>query len=72
MKKICKAHLDDVYPNIYVTVRIMMTTSISVIFMEHNFPKLKLIKNYLRQDMSRERSEGLAMLPIRTRISEVN
>ena len=60
----------DSFPNAYITFRIMLTIPISVALAERSFPKLKLIKNYLRSTMSQERLNGLAMLSIEKEMLE--
>jgi len=61
---------EDVYPNINVMLRIMLTTPVSVASAECSFSKLKLIKNYLRSSMSQERLEGLVMLSIEQELAK--
>jgi hypothetical protein len=49
----------DCYPNISIAYRILFTIPVDVAF-----PKLKLMKNYLRSKMSQERLNRLATLCI--------
>ncbi|XP_026502970.1 zinc finger MYM-type protein 1-like [Terrapene carolina triunguis] len=53
--------LVDIYPNVYIATRILLTIPITVASGEQ---KLKLIKNYLRSTMSQEHLTGLAILSI--------
>lgn len=54
----------DTFPNIFVSLRILLTIPVSVASGERSFSKLKLIKNYLRSTISQERLSGLATLAI--------
>ncbi|XP_050792702.1 52 kDa repressor of the inhibitor of the protein kinase-like [Gopherus flavomarginatus] len=58
----CK--LVDIYPNVYIATRILLTIPVTIASGERSFSKLKLIKNYLRSTMSQERLTGLAILAI--------
>lgn len=53
--------LIEVYPNMWVALRIAVTTPVTVASAERSFSKLKLIKTYLRSTMSQERLNGLAI-----------
>jgi len=61
---ITKNELEDIYPNVYIAIRIMLTVPVSTASAERSFSKLKLIKNYLRNSMKQERLSGLTMLSI--------
>lgn len=56
--------LEDVYPNIEIALRLLLTLPVTVASCERSFSKLKLIKNYLRSTMGQERLSGLAILSI--------
>ncbi|XP_037755803.1 uncharacterized protein LOC119566406 [Chelonia mydas] len=56
--------LVDIYPNVYIATRILLTIPVTVASGEQSFSKLKLIENYLRSTMSQERLTGLAVLAI--------
>lgn len=43
--------LEDIYPNVYIAIRIMLTMPVSTASAERSFSKLKIIKNYLRNSM---------------------
>ena len=51
-------------PNMTVVLRIFLTMSISVASCERSFSKLKLVKTYLRSQMSDARLSDLAVLSI--------
>ncbi|XP_068115082.1 zinc finger MYM-type protein 1-like [Hyperolius riggenbachi] len=61
--------LMEIYPNMWLALRIAVTTPITVASAERSFSKLKLIKNYLRSTMSQERLNGLAMMSINRDVS---
>ena len=52
----------EMLPNMTVVLRMFLTMSISMASCEHSFPKLKLVKTYLRSNMSDARLSGLAVL----------
>lgn len=56
--------LKEIYPNIYIVIRILLTIPVSTASAERSFSKLKLIKKYLRNTMSQERLSALAVLSI--------
>ncbi|CAM4484310.1 unnamed protein product [Caretta caretta] len=56
--------LVDIYPNMYIAIRILLTFPVTVASGEWSFSKLKLIKNYLCFTMSQECLTGLAVLAI--------
>ncbi|XP_063775451.1 52 kDa repressor of the inhibitor of the protein kinase-like [Pseudophryne corroboree] len=58
------------FPNVWVTLRIMLTIPITVASGERSFSKLKLIKTYLRSTMSEERLSSLAILSIENEMVE--
>lgn len=51
--------LQEMYPNITISSRIIHTIPLTVASAERSFSKLKLIKNYLQSTMSNERLTGL-------------
>ncbi|XP_063775718.1 uncharacterized protein LOC134911440 [Pseudophryne corroboree] len=61
--------LEDLYPNTWVSLRILLTTPVSVATGERSFSKLKLIKTYLRSSMSQEMLSSLATLSIENDVS---
>ncbi|XP_053167420.1 52 kDa repressor of the inhibitor of the protein kinase-like [Hemicordylus capensis] len=61
--------LGDLFPNVCVSLRILLTIPATVASAERSFSKLKLIKNYLRSTMSEERLVDLARLSIESNIA---
>ncbi|VEN39306.1 unnamed protein product [Callosobruchus maculatus] len=59
-----KNDLFDTFPNIWITLRILLTLPKSVVSGERSFSNLKLIKNYLRSSMNQDRLNNLALIPI--------
>ncbi|XP_039866244.1 zinc finger MYM-type protein 1-like [Simochromis diagramma] len=56
--------LQEVYPNLWIALRIALTLPVTVASAERSFSKLKLIKTYLRSSMGQERLSGLAVISI--------
>lgn len=67
---ITKNKLINTFPNVFVSLRILLTLPISVASGERSFSKLKLIKNYLRSSISQERLCDLATISIEKKILE--
>lgn len=61
---ITKSNFIDIFPNTFVSLRILLTLPVSVASGERSFSKLKLIKTYLRSTLSQERLCGLSTLAI--------
>ena len=61
---IYKNNLQEIYPNLSISFRIILTVPVTVASGERSFSKLKLIKTYLRSTMSQERLNGLAIISI--------
>ncbi|XP_076048071.1 uncharacterized protein LOC143029261 isoform X1 [Oratosquilla oratoria] len=59
-----KKHFEELYPNLWVALRIACTLPVTVASAERSFSKLKLIKTYLRSSMGQERLSGLAIISI--------
>ncbi|GFX51561.1 zinc finger MYM-type protein 1 [Trichonephila clavipes] len=59
---------EEIYPNVYITIRIMLTVPVSTASVERSFAKLKLIKTYLRRTMSKERPFALSVVSIEAEI----
>ena len=60
----------DLFPNLWVALRILLTLPVSVAGSERSFSKLKIIKNYLRSTMSDGRFSSLAVLSIEHEVTE--
>ncbi|XP_065652831.1 zinc finger MYM-type protein 1-like [Hydra vulgaris] len=58
-----------IFPNLFIALRILLTSPISVASAERSFSKLKLIKNYLRYTMGQGRLSALALISIENKIS---
>ena len=61
--------LDEIYANVSITLRILLTLPITVASAKRSFSKLKIIKNYLRLTMGEERLNNLAMISIENKIA---
>lgn len=61
--------LTEMYPNMWVALRISATLPVTVAGAERSFSKLKLIKTYLRSTMQQERLSGLAIISINQVVS---
>jgi len=61
-----KTRLDEVYPNVFIALRIMLNCPNTVASAERNFSKLNLIKTLNRSHMTNNRLSSLTMLSIET------
>ncbi|KAM4592407.1 zinc finger MYM-type protein 1-like [Odontesthes bonariensis] len=61
--------LEEVFPNMWVALRIAATLPVTVGSAERSFSRLKLIKTYLRSTMSQDRLNGLALISINREVS---
>lgn len=61
---IYKENLLDIYPNLSIAFRLLLTLPVTVASGERSFSSLKLIKTYLRSTMSQDRLSALAVLSI--------
>jgi len=55
-----KTHLDEVYPNVFIALRIRLNCPDTVASTERNFVKLKLIKTFNKSHMTDIRLSSLA------------
>ena len=62
--------LTEIYPNMWIALRISATQAVTVASSERSFSKLKLVKTYLRSTMGQERLSGLAIISINHIISK--
>ncbi|XP_069800079.1 zinc finger MYM-type protein 1-like [Dendropsophus ebraccatus] len=58
------------FPNLLLALQLLLTVPVSVASAERSFSKLKLIKNYLRSQMSQDRLNALAVLSIEAEEAE--
>lgn len=65
---IYKEQLLDLYGNLSIAFRLLLTLPITVACGERSFSALKLIKTYLRSTMSQEGLSGLALMSIEHRV----
>ena len=65
-----KSDLISCFPNFALAIRIFLTLPVTVASGERSFSKLKIIKNYLRNNMTQERLSDLAIISIESEISE--
>lgn len=63
-------NLQELYPNVWIALRILLTIPVTVASGERSFSKLKLIKTYLRSTISQSRLTNLATLSIENEIAE--
>ena len=61
---------EDVFPNLGVSLQILLTIAVSIASCERSFSKLKLILSYLRVSMGQDRLNDLALLSIERKIFE--
>ncbi|XP_071739856.1 uncharacterized protein [Rutidosis leptorrhynchoides] len=57
----------DLFPNVLLAYKILLTVPVTVASAERSFSKLKLLKNYLRNTMSQEQLNRLAIISIENR-----
>ncbi|XP_067118864.1 52 kDa repressor of the inhibitor of the protein kinase-like [Centruroides vittatus] len=65
--------INDLYtimPNLWTTLKILLTIPVTVAACERSFSKLKLIKTYLRSTMTNERLNSLAILSIEKEVEK--
>jgi len=61
-KLFCTASLQNVFPNLYITLKINVTLPVSSCTVERSFSKLKLIKTKLRTTLCQDRLEQLVKI----------
>jgi len=62
--------LINIFPNLSISLRILLTMPVTVATGERSFSKLKVIKNYLRSTMKQERLTNLSIISIEREISK--
>jgi hypothetical protein len=65
-----KRNLVEIFPNLSVALRIVLTLPVTVATAERSFSKLKIIKTYLRSQMAQDRLVGLATISIEKKIAD--
>jgi len=66
---ICKNSLQEIYPNVYIFLVILLTTPVTVASAESFFSRLKLINNTLRSTMTDDRLSALAIISVENKIA---
>jgi hypothetical protein len=64
LEYIWENQLVEFFSNTYISLRILLTLPVTAAAGERSFSKLKILKNYLRSQMSQDRLVGLAMISI--------
>jgi hypothetical protein len=55
----------DCYPNVSIAYRVLLIIPVTLASAKRSFSKLKLLRNYLRSNISHERLNGLLCAPLR-------
>jgi hypothetical protein len=61
--------LIEIFPNLFIALRVLLSLPVSVASTERSFSKLKLIKTHLRSRISQDRFTGLALISIENELS---
>ena len=69
LQYVCKTGLCEIFSNLTVALRILLTLPVTVASGERSFSKLKIIKNYLRTTMTQNRLVSLSILSIEKEIA---
>jgi hypothetical protein len=69
LQYITENSLIEVFPNLFIALRVLLSLPVSVASTERSFSKLKLIKTYLRSRISQDRFTGLALISIENELS---
>ena len=59
---ILEYNIQEIYPNLYITIRIILKGPVSTASAERSFSKLNVIKTYLRSTIDQERLSVLSVL----------
>jgi len=65
-----QSNTSDLFPNTWISLRILLTIPVTVAIGEKSFSKLKLIKTYLRSTLGNEKLTSLAILSIENEIAQ--
>ena len=57
-------HLVEVYPNLFIALKVLLTFSLSIASSERSFSKLKLIKTFYQSTIMDDRLSSLAIISI--------
>jgi len=68
LQKILCNSVGDIYPNVAIALRIMLTLPVTTAIEERSFSKLKLVKIFLRTTLSQEKTTNLAIISIKHEI----
>ena len=60
----------DIFPNLWTSLRILLTIPVTVAKGERSFSKLKLIKTFLRSTMLEDKLSDLAILSIENELAQ--
>ena len=63
------SRLHEIFPNVSVALRVLLTIPVTGASGERSFSKLKLIKTYLRASVKQDRLNGLALLSIENAVA---
>ena len=55
---------NDIFPNLRISLQILLTKAVSIASCERSFSKLKLILSHLRASMGQDRLSDLALLSV--------
>ena len=70
LQYVVKCGFEESFPNLLITLRMFLTTCVSVAACKRSFSKLTLIKTYLRSTMSHSRPSNLAILSIERELAK--
>jgi len=62
--------LQEIFPNLWIFLRIAVTLAVTVAAAERSFSKLKLLKNDLRSSMTQETLSELALININRELAQ--
>ena len=71
LNAITSKSLHAMFPNVCIALRIFCTLPVTVASGERSFSRLKLIKNFLRTNMSQQRLQDLAILCLESDVARI-